>query len=125
MNPISFIGVFAQFLCCYRLWSILRDICFCLFVVAFAVIVSFFLVYISGQNSSFSSKDPAATTAAVELIIIIIVNVIDIEAYILLTGIVRPINFYRTVVNSTLKDFSRWSWLLSEMRLSTLFGQPH
>ena len=36
-------------------------------------------------------------------------------------GIARPINFYRAVVNSTLKDFSQWSWLGLEMRLCKLF----
>ena len=47
----------------------LRDVCFCLFVVAFAVIVSFLFGFRFWPNSIFSSKDAAVTTAAVELII--------------------------------------------------------
>ena len=71
INLISFIRVFVSFLCCHGLWSFLR----CLFLFVFCcfcccLLSLFSLVFISGQNfTSSSSKDAAATTAVVELII--------------------------------------------------------
>ena len=125
INLISFIRVFVSFLCCHGLWSFLR----CLFLFVFCcfcccLLSLFSLVFISGQNfTSSSSKDAAATTAVVELIKnnnCLVVT--EIDDCILLTGIASPINFYRAVVNSTLKGFSQWSLFRLEMRLSKLFS---
>ena len=43
----------------------------------------------------------------------------------LLATIISPINFYRAVFNSTLKDISQRLWLRLEMRLSKLSSASH
>ena len=63
---ISFIRIFAPLLYYHILWSCFRYLFLFIFVCGFAA-VFFSFVFISGQNFSFSSKDAAVTTAAVEL----------------------------------------------------------
>ena len=49
-----------------------------------------------------SSKDTAAMTAAVEMIVRKVILLLNIENYVLLTGTMSPINFYMAVFNLAL-----------------------
>ena len=62
---------------------------------------------------SLNSKDTAATTDVVQLMIRIIIVLL-----LLLTRTIIPINFYAAFFNSTVKDFSLCSLIRLEMRLS-------
>ena len=76
-----------------------RFLFFLLLVVGLAVFVSFFFGFQFWSKFIFSSKDAAATTAAVIRTDYKNNNyavVTDIEDCILLTGIVSPVNFYRS-----------------------------
>ena len=66
INLISFIRVLIPFFTLSWIMEFFWDVWFCLCFVAFTVIIS--LVFISGQNFIPTSKDVAATTAVVELI---------------------------------------------------------
>ena len=98
INLISFVGVFAQSLCWHRLWSSFWDACFCLFIVAFSVIVSFLFGFhfwrkFYLQQWRCSRCDSRCWTEFKNDDCVV---VFDIEDCPFLTGI----------VNSTLKDFS-------------------
>ena len=69
INVISFIRVFVPFLCFHVLWSFFKMFVFVFFSLLLLLLSLFSLVFISGQNFIFSSKDAAASTAVVELII--------------------------------------------------------
>ena len=96
------------------------DDCFCLFFVGFAVVASSlwisFLAKILPLAVKSSRFDSRYWTDYKHN---------NFDDCILLTRIARPINFYRAVVNSTLKKFSEWSWLRLEMRLCKLFSVNH
>ena len=62
INIISFIRIFAPFLCCHSLWSFFVVCCCFSFVVSFLFRIHFWPNFIS------SSNDTVATTAAVEQI---------------------------------------------------------
>ena len=69
INVISFIRVFVPFLCFHGLWSFFEMFFFVFFPLLLLLLSLFSLVFISAQNFIFSSKDAAASTAVVELII--------------------------------------------------------
>ena len=73
INLINFVRIFGPILCCHILWRFLEMCVFCFLVFAFALLLllfSFFTFgFISGQNYASGSKDTAATTVALELII--------------------------------------------------------
>ena len=67
INLTSFIRVFVPFLLSW-IMEFSWDVCFCLFFVAFTVVISF-LAFIPGKNFTSSGKDGAASTGVAELII--------------------------------------------------------
>ena len=98
----------------------LSNISFCLSLLL--LLLSLFpLVSIFGRAFISSSKDVANTTAVVQLILKTISVSLLLTLKIAYYSRELPINVHRAVVNSTLKDFSQWSWLNLEMRLSKLF----
>ena len=111
INLNSFIRVFVPFLCCHGLCSFFEMFVFVCFSLLLLLLSLCSLVFISGKSFISSSKDVAASTTVVELI--------------LRTITLAIVYFYRVVVNSTLKNFSQWSWLRLEMRLCKLFSVNH
>ena len=69
INLINFIRVFVPFLRCHGLWIFFQMFVFVCFSLLSLLLSLFSLVFISGQNFISSSKDVAASTAVVELII--------------------------------------------------------
>ena len=118
ISLISFIKVFAPFLCCHGLWSLFER---CLFLFVFRCCCCLFSLWFSFLVKISSSKEVVVSIAVVELII----RTITFTIVYYIGELPFPINFYRAVVNSTLKNFSQWSWLRLEMRLCKLFGQSH